>query len=158
MQLFIGGACAGKHERVRERFPDATWCRLVPGEPLDSWRGLARPDTVLVVTGWLPWLEAALRVDADDDVLRLALVEALEALLEAESQDAFRVVLIVAEVGRGIVPMAAEDRRLRDLVGRLGQEAAARAESVWYVRHGLVQRLGVSANAVDCVDGSYTGW
>lgn len=149
MQLFIGGACAGKHERVRERFPAASWCRLAPGKPLGIWRDLAKPGAALVLTGWLSWLEAALRIETDDDALRLVLVEELQALLEAERQDALNVVLIVPEVGRGIVPMAAGDRRLRDLVGRLGQEAAAHAAQVWYVRHGLVQGLGQSGSLDD---------
>jgi adenosylcobinamide kinase/adenosylcobinamide-phosphate guanylyltransferase len=107
---------------------------------LGSWRDLAVPGTALVLTGWFPWLEAALRHETDD-ALRLLLVEALQALLEAERQDAMTVVLIVPEVGRGIVPMAVGDRRLRDRVGWLSQEAAAQATRVWYVRHGLVQCL-----------------
>ncbi len=149
MQLFIGGACAGKRDIVRSRFPGATWCHLAPGRPLDVWRELAMPGTVLVVTGWLPWFEAALESETDDDALRLVLVDQLRALLVAERQDLQEVVLILPEVGRGIVPMAARDRRLRDLVGRLGQEAAALAARAWYVRHGLVQRLGQQDGADD---------
>ncbi len=149
MQLFIGGACAGKQEAVKSRFPEASWCRLVPGRPLDIWREQAMLGTTLVVTGWLPWLEEALRSETDDDALYLMLVEELQALPEAERKDALDVVLILPEVGRGIVPMAAGDRRLRDLVGRLGQEAVAHAARVWYVRHGLVQGLGQPGNTGD---------
>lgn len=149
MQLFIGGACAGKRDTVRSRFLNASWCRLAPGRSLGLWRDLATPGSVLVVTGWLPWIEAALRAETDDDALRLVLVEELQAMREAERQDTLEFVLILPEVGRGIVPMAAEQRRLRDLVGRLSQEAAAHAAQVWYVRHGLVQRLGQSGSPVN---------
>ena len=34
MQLFIGGASAGKHDAVKQRFPSAVWWRLAPGQRL----------------------------------------------------------------------------------------------------------------------------
>ncbi|MEQ5800651.1 bifunctional adenosylcobinamide kinase/adenosylcobinamide-phosphate guanylyltransferase [Halomonas sp. H10-9-1] len=140
MQLFIGGACAGKHEAVTERFPTACWHRLAPGAPLESWRAsiTAAP---LVLTGWTTWLEGALGAEPDDDRLRERLVATLDALVAVERRGGPVVVLVLSEIGRGIVPMAASTRRLRDLAGWLAQDAAARAESVCYVRHGLVKRL-----------------
>ncbi|MCG6659887.1 adenosylcobinamide kinase [Halomonas campisalis] len=141
MQLFIGGACAGKRDAVAARFPAANWCRLVPSRPLGDWRRQGAPGTVRVITGWLGWLQAALAHEPDDDALRNQLAAELDALCAAECRDGHEVVLILPEVGRGIVPMAASDRRLRDLAGWLAQDAAARAERVWYVRHGLLQVL-----------------
>ncbi|MFY0990817.1 bifunctional adenosylcobinamide kinase/adenosylcobinamide-phosphate guanylyltransferase [Halomonas sp. C05BenzN] len=142
MQLFIGGACAGKRDAVDRRFPAASWHRLAPGRPLADWRRQAPPGAVRVVTGWLDWLEAALEASADDETLRQQLAAELDALCVDERRFGTPVVVILPEVGRGIVPMAPGDRRLRDLAGWLCQDAAARAERVWYVRHGLVQRLG----------------
>lgn len=141
MQLFIGGACAGKRDAVSERFPTARWHRLGAGTPLDGWRATANPATPLVVSGWTAWLEAALADEPDDDRLRERLAAALEALAVAEREGDSTMVLILDEMGRGIVPMAASARRLRDLAGWLAQDAAARAEAVWYVRHGLVKSL-----------------
>lgn len=142
MQLFIGGACAGKRDAVSERFPAANWHRLSPGAPLGGWRETAMAGHPLVLTGWTAWLEAALAAAPDDDRLREAWRGELRALSRAEHEMALEVVLILPEMGRGIVPMAAEARRLRDLAGWLAQDAARRSEAVWYVRHGLVQRLG----------------
>ncbi|TFH88252.1 adenosylcobinamide kinase [Billgrantia azerbaijanica] len=141
MQLFIGGACAGKGDAVSERFPGARWHRLAAGAPLDDWRATASIAVPLVVTGWTTWLEAALGDEPDDDRLRERLAAALDALVSTERRGGSTVVLILPEMGRGIVPMAASARRLRDLAGWLAQDAAERAEVVWYVRHGLVKRL-----------------
>lgn len=142
MQLFIGGTCAGKHDAVSERFPTAQWHRLNPGAALDSWRERVTPGRPLVVTGWLDWLASALVEEPDDDSLRHAGRQALEAMVDAERRlGGEEVVLILDEVGRGIVPVEPRDRRLRDLTGWLAQDVAERSEVVWYVRHGLVQRL-----------------
>ncbi|SEN18304.1 bifunctional adenosylcobinamide kinase/adenosylcobinamide-phosphate guanylyltransferase [Halomonas caseinilytica] len=140
MQLFIGGACAGKRDLVAARFPDAVWHRLDPDAP-ESWRDALVPGAPLVLTGWASWLEGALEDDSDDDRLRARLAAMLETLVEVEAGSDGEVVLILPEMGRGIVPVDAADRRLRDLSGWLAQDAAARAAAVWYVRHGLARRL-----------------
>ncbi|MFG6178273.1 bifunctional adenosylcobinamide kinase/adenosylcobinamide-phosphate guanylyltransferase [Halomonas sp. THAF12] len=140
MQLFIGGACAGKRDLVAARFPDAAWSR-VDEAGLEGCEKDLRSGAVRVLTGWTDWLEAVLADESDDDRLRARLVAALDRLRDAEREARGETVLILPEMGRGIVPMDAADRRLRDLAGWLAQDAAARAESVWYVRHGLARRL-----------------
>ncbi|WP_048305922.1 bifunctional adenosylcobinamide kinase/adenosylcobinamide-phosphate guanylyltransferase [Halomonas sp. PR-M31] len=141
MQLFIGGACAGKRDAVSKRYPTAHWHRLDAGAPLDGWRGSAVSSLPLVVTGWTAWLEAALDNEPNDDRLRERLAAALDKLVAVERKGGPTVVLILPEMGRGIVPMSPLKRRLRDLAGWLAQDATERAEAVWYVRHGLVKRL-----------------
>ena len=59
MQLFIGGACAGKRDLVAARFPDAGWTRI-DELGLDGREHDLRPGTVRVLTGWTRWLESAL--------------------------------------------------------------------------------------------------
>ncbi|GED22080.1 bifunctional adenosylcobinamide kinase/adenosylcobinamide-phosphate guanylyltransferase [Halomonas halmophila] len=140
MQLFIGGACAGKRDLVTARFPNAIWYR-VDDAGLGGWQSVWGRRSSLVITGWPGWLEHALIAEPDDDRLRARLVMALDALVDAERDSRLEAVLILPEMGRGIVPMATADRRLRDLAGWLAQDAAARAEAVWYVRHGLARRL-----------------
>lgn len=140
MQLFIGGACAGKRDLVAARFPGAAWYR-VDEAGLEGREHDLRPGAALVLTGWVGWLERALAEEPDDDRLRARLDAALEALVGAAAACDGEVVLILPEIGRGIVPMEAADRRLRDLAGWLAQDAAARAEAVWYVRHGLARCL-----------------
>ncbi|MBF7053401.1 bifunctional adenosylcobinamide kinase/adenosylcobinamide-phosphate guanylyltransferase [Halomonas sp. KAO] len=142
MQCFIGGACSGRRELVSKRFPAAHWERLNPGEGVADWLGDLPEGATLVVTGWAGWLTAA-QAEVDDDGVRASWRAMLEALAAQETRG-LEVVLILDEMGRGIVPMAPEARRLRDLNGWLVQEVASRCSAVWYVRHGLARRLDLA--------------
>ncbi|MEA2119234.1 bifunctional adenosylcobinamide kinase/adenosylcobinamide-phosphate guanylyltransferase [Halovibrio sp. HP20-50] len=137
MQLFIGGACAGKRDAVTARFPSALWHRLAPGQRLDALQQMLVADTPLVITGVFEWLEAAL-ADAENDALRQQWQGDMPPLYQRAEALKAPLIIIATEVGRGIVPMQPERRRLRDLNGWFSQDAAARADQVWYVRHGLV--------------------
>lgn len=152
MQLFIGGACAGKRDAVRSLFPDAGWHSAYDGKVLETWRDSLPRQGVLVLEGWEQWLAAWLVEETgdplDDDPLRERLRSLLSGWQALEREAAIEVVLILPEMGRGIVPLDRAERRLRDLAGWLAQDAAACCEPVWYVRHGLVQRLSVDVPIV----------
>lgn len=138
VQLFIGGACAGKRDAVVARWPNARWHALIPGQRLgDALAG--RLDNTSVLYGVPDWLGAGLAECADDDALRRGWRADMDALGAAFSRRTL--VIIAHEMGRGIVPLAHAERRLRDLNGWFNQDAAARAGRVCYVRHGLVMTL-----------------
>ncbi|WP_458525051.1 bifunctional adenosylcobinamide kinase/adenosylcobinamide-phosphate guanylyltransferase [Onishia taeanensis] len=141
MQLFIGGACAGKGDIVTARFPGAVWWKVGEEGALSGWRHRLASGQCLVITAWADWLARALVDEPDDDRLRARWADELAAMGEAERHRGGDIVLILPDMGRGIVPLAVEDRRLRDLAGWLSQDAASVAEAVWYVRHGLARRL-----------------
>nr|WP_300310633.1 bifunctional adenosylcobinamide kinase/adenosylcobinamide-phosphate guanylyltransferase [Halomonas sp.] len=142
MQLFLGGACAGKRERVSERFPQASWIQA--SEALERMPSPHLPEShaEVVIHGWLEWLEDVCRKGSgagrENDALRECWCKAFRDWAGRESAD---VVLIVPEVGRGIVPVEPLQRRLRDLAGWLAQDAADASSRVWHVRHGLVMAL-----------------
>lgn len=141
MQLFIGGARAGKHDVVAARFPQATWWRLAPGHRLISAAdGLAEGKS-LVVDGVFDWLAVSVDQLQGDDEARHQWQDDLKRLRHAAQTNNAALVVIVNEVGRGIVPMDRNERRLRDLHGWFSQDAAAQADQVWYVRHGLIMAL-----------------
>ena len=65
--------------------------------------------------------------------------EATEFILKAiEGKD---VIFILTDIGRGIVPMDAEQRALRDACGRLYQQLIAQADEVTRIWYGLAQTL-----------------
>ncbi len=140
MQLFIGGACAGKRDAVAARFPAANGWRLDTAKPFSDSQQALVADTPLVITGVLEWLGAALERD-DTDALRQQWQSDMAALCQRAEELEAPLIIIASEVGRGIVPMQPEERRLRDLNGWFTQDATAQAEQVWYVRHGLVMAL-----------------
>lgn len=141
MQLFIGGASAGKRNAVRARFPNAVWWRLAPGQRLRESISLMRPSTPFVLHGVFDWLNAVLDSDLSSDEWRNQWRTDLIALLHAADTHSVTLVIIINDIGRGIVPIERNHRRLRDLTGWFSQDVAAQAKQVWYVRHGLVQAL-----------------
>jgi adenosylcobinamide kinase/adenosylcobinamide-phosphate guanylyltransferase len=141
MQLFIGGASAGKRDAVKQRFPSAVWWRLAPGQRLHEVAHVMLPNTPLVLHGLFEWLTAAQDSDFSSDEWRAQWREDLQRLNQTAAEDNVTLVIIANELGRGLVPIARDQRRLRDLNGWFTQDAAAHAEQVWYVRHGLLQAL-----------------
>ncbi|MFW3616159.1 bifunctional adenosylcobinamide kinase/adenosylcobinamide-phosphate guanylyltransferase [Billgrantia antri] len=140
MQLFIGGACAGKRDAVRQRFDAPHWHSAHAGSRLEAWRSLTE-KRCLVLEGWERWIGQRLAAEPDDDRLRRAMAREVDSLRAWEAERGGQAVLILLEMGRGIVPLGLENRRLRDLNGWLAQDAAARCERVWYVWNGLVKSL-----------------
>ncbi|CEP35719.1 MULTISPECIES: bifunctional adenosylcobinamide kinase/adenosylcobinamide-phosphate guanylyltransferase [unclassified Halomonas] len=140
MQLFIGGACAGKRDVVAARFLKANWWQLDAAKPFSDSQQALVADTPLVLTGVLEWLGAALERD-DNDALRQQWQSDMAALCQHADELNAPLIIIANEVGRGIVPMQPEQRRLRDLNGWFVQDATTQAEHVWYVRHGLVMAV-----------------
>ncbi|UOK56224.1 bifunctional adenosylcobinamide kinase/adenosylcobinamide-phosphate guanylyltransferase [Bacillus sp. OVS6] len=45
------------------------------------------------------------------------------------------------ETGKGIVPISAEERRMRDLLGWIQQDAAALCNDVYHVWHGMARKI-----------------
>ncbi|MEH6642785.1 bifunctional adenosylcobinamide kinase/adenosylcobinamide-phosphate guanylyltransferase [Vreelandella glaciei] len=140
MQLFIGGACAGKRDAVATRFPAAQWWRLDTAQPFSDSQQALVANTSLIITGVLEWLGAGLQRD-DNDALRQQWQRDMAALCQRADELNAALIMIASEVGRGIVPMEPGQRRLRDLNGWFTQDATAQAEQVWYVRHGLVMAV-----------------
>ncbi|MCP1319583.1 adenosylcobinamide kinase, partial [Halomonas sp. 707B3] len=80
MQLFIGGASAGKRDAVKQRFPGAVWWRLAPGQRLHEVAHVMLPNTPLVLHGLFEWLTAALDSDFSSDEWRAQWREDLQRL------------------------------------------------------------------------------
>lgn len=66
---------------------------------------------------------------------------AVQQLIAACHSVQVPLLLVSNEVGQGIVPDNVMARTFRDLAGRLHQDIAAAANSVWFVTAGLPQRL-----------------
>ncbi|MGK0545028.1 bifunctional adenosylcobinamide kinase/adenosylcobinamide-phosphate guanylyltransferase [Halomonas cupida] len=134
MHVFLGGAHSGKHQRVAEQYPGARWCKA--HEWLSGSVDALGSAESLVVCDWLDWLTWALPGASDQELQG----QWRDAFTRLRSGPGPRIV-IVQEVGRGIVPVDPEQRRLRDLMGWLGQDACQQADSVTLVRHGLMMPL-----------------
>lgn len=94
------------------------------------------PGHVVLVDCLTLWLSNHLLAGDDEGWVceRAALLRVLPTL-------AARVILVSNEVGQGIVPLGAINRRFVDEAGRLHQAIAAQADKVSFVTAGLVQTL-----------------
>lgn len=125
MQVFIGGAHNGKRAYVRKMLaeqekPNVDW--IEGSLPLPN-------SEPIVVAGLENWLQSC----------ELSEEEAIHQVMKVlKNRDAF---VILTEVGRGIVPIDAEQRKLRDACGRLYQQIMAEADEVTRIWYGIPQIL-----------------
>lgn len=119
MHVFIGGAYNGKTDYVRRWIGDsaARFCTM-------DTTATAKPGERLVITGLPEWL---LRTDLTE-------AEASQVVRDISGPDT---VFILTEIGRGIVPMEATQRELRDRCGRLYQQLFAEATIVTRIWYGI---------------------
>ena len=123
MILIIGGAYQGKLEFARQlKGTDVT---VSDGRTI-SLDLLAASDMIThfheVI--WRLWLEKR-EISAVIEVL-------------AKNPD---ITIVMDEIGYGVVPMSAEDREYRELVGHTGQLLASQAEAVYRVVCGIGTRI-----------------
>lgn len=119
MEMIIGGAYQGKTEYAKKEYPDLIW-----GEG----SSLSREE-LFAAEGVLNFHEFIRReIKAGREVSDLA-----EALIRENPE----VVLVSQEVGYGVVPIDAFDRKYREAVGRVCTRLAAYSHKVTRVACGI---------------------
>ncbi|MCC8126527.1 MAG: bifunctional adenosylcobinamide kinase/adenosylcobinamide-phosphate guanylyltransferase [Clostridiales bacterium] len=129
MILVIGGASQGK-----DRFACGL---LMAGNEIKYEKNLARggrdlPDTVFqkpYVSGYQEIIRTLLEEGRDPETFTSELIAADPELV------------VMDEVGSGIVPISRDEREYREAVGRAGQLLAAHAEQVYRVICGIGMRI-----------------
>lgn len=167
--LVLGGARSGKSahaERLLAAEPGVTYVATAPPRPGDAdWAGRVaahvdrRPACwTTVETGDVAGVLAAATAPVLVDDLGLWLTRvvddagawqgptdpverAVDALVDAWRACRTTAVLVVPEVGAGVVPEHASGRRFRDLLGTATQRLAAQSDEVVQVVAGLPRRL-----------------
>ena len=124
MHIIIGGAYNGKREYVRTILAgrEAEWREI--GHSYNS-------DAIqtIVISGIEQWLAET----------NLSEAEAIDYVLAAVAgRD---VIVVLTDIGRGIVPIDAQQRKLRDTCGRLYQRLMAEADEVTRIWYGVAQTL-----------------
>lgn len=124
MRLIIGGAFQGKLEfalGLMGRDADIAW-----GDEDSFEMAFERP----IICRFHEYVRRLLREGRD--------VEAYLAELEEKNPEA---VIVMDEIGYGIVPVDPADRRFREEAGRTGQRLAGKAEAVYRVVCGIGTRI-----------------
>ncbi|MDQ0256358.1 adenosylcobinamide kinase/adenosylcobinamide-phosphate guanylyltransferase [Evansella vedderi] len=141
MQLIVGGAYAGKRKIVKSNYKKCSWLSAYKGHSLKDWKSQWEVNTTLVLEGWEKWIEEELKEETDDLVIRNRLQKMVHQLKEEEQKRNETIVLIMLELGRGIVPLKQKERNMRDLAGWLLQDAVQVSNDVQYVWHGMSRKI-----------------
>ncbi|MCZ2257502.1 bifunctional adenosylcobinamide kinase/adenosylcobinamide-phosphate guanylyltransferase [Sporosarcina sp. G11-34] len=125
MHVYIGGASNGKREYVRNNLreknaQDVLW---VEGELPTEGSGL------VVIAGLEKWLENTTLSEAEAVTKVMEIVETRNTIF------------ILTDIGRGIVPMNAAQRSLRDTCGRIYQRLFAEADEVTRIWYGIAKNI-----------------
>lgn len=136
MQIVIGGAHNGKEAHVKKMLAgvEHLWLNCQSGDgdsPLHNFNTLS--DVPLTKTLVIEHIEYWL---AETE---LSEVDAKDVILKAV--EGRNVIFILTDIGRGIVPMDAKQRALRDACGRLYQLLMARADEVTRIWYGIAQTV-----------------
>ncbi|TQR18063.1 bifunctional adenosylcobinamide kinase/adenosylcobinamide-phosphate guanylyltransferase [Psychrobacillus soli] len=123
MHVIFGGAFNGKRAYVEQ---------FVQGRNV-QWLN-AETDTLVLS----PQTDVVV-IFGVENLLEPKSAELLE-MLELWDEQA-EVVIIATEIGRGIVPMEASRRKLRDDVGRFYQQLFTKAESITRIWYGIAQTI-----------------
>lgn len=123
MHVIFGGAFNGKRAYVEQR---------VQGRNV-QWLDVTAETYVL-----LPNVEVIVAFGVEN-LKEQKSMELLEKIGQWNEQ--VEVFIIATEIGRGVVPMDASMRKLRDDVGRFYQQLFTRAESVTRIWYGISQTI-----------------
>lgn len=119
MRVIIGGAYNGKRQYVKENLLGKTTHEWFEGELPNS------EETHIVLAGLEQWMA---QFEGDEDRAIQLVVESLEGRNS---------IVILTDIGRGIVPIERKDRELRDRCGRLYQRLIEDAEEVIQIWYGI---------------------
>jgi len=133
MHVYIGGAHNGKREYVRNWLTEhgVENVQWVEGKCLGNRLEVdAEVIQTTVIAGVEDWL-------AETDLSEQAAIDYVMSCIAKDGQTVF----ILTDIGRGIVPMNAGQRKLRDACGRLYQRLMAEADEVTRIWYGLAKTL-----------------
>ena len=135
MILIIGGMCQGKHDFCRSKYPDAEVIEHYEERIRDELK--EGKDPVSEAEKWLNEISVVMEMDGTDSAIHLS----MDTENRFKEQKPRELVIIMNEVGSGVVPMDKDDREWRESVGRVSCLFAKRADKVYRLFAGIPQRL-----------------
>ena len=135
MILIIGGMCQGKHDFCKSEFPDAEVKEHYEEKVRENLK--EGKDPVSEAEKWLDEISATMEIDGTDTAVHLS----MDSENRFKEQNPRELVIIMNEVGSGVVPMDKDEREWREPVGRVSCLFAKRADRVYRLLAGIPQRL-----------------
>ena len=134
MELILGGFAQGKLDFVLSRCPDASVFDEKSFEKLfTNVSGDIGDNCIKIWNNFNISVKKMIESGKNDDDVR--------DMIQSAVGFHKNLVIISDEIGCGIVPMSADERRYRELVGRLQCFLAKKADAVFRVVCGVPQRI-----------------
>ncbi|BCB03892.1 bifunctional adenosylcobinamide kinase/adenosylcobinamide-phosphate guanylyltransferase [Bacillus sp. KH172YL63] len=136
MYFVTGGSFNGKRKWVNDSFlhnnPEYTWFSFFDGDV----ETIETTAATVVLEGLEYAIRSSLHLPAED--IREKFKHRMSSLLQWEQDvQGRKVIWIGSEIGKGIVPVDAADRKWRDVTGWIYQDLADMAQEVWVVWYGI---------------------
>lgn len=135
MHVVIGGAYCGKRQYVKSKWKQAQWISAYDGVQLDRLSSVT-VESEIVLEGFEVWIAQLIDEGKSDEEIVHYFREQFARFSSSQ-----QVILIMLEIGKGIVPMEEKNRRLRDIMGWIQQAAVQKAEGVTSIWHGLAREM-----------------
>ncbi|KKE80082.1 bifunctional adenosylcobinamide kinase/adenosylcobinamide-phosphate guanylyltransferase [Oceanobacillus caeni] len=140
MHFVTGGAFNGKKAWVKDNYACAKWISFYDGDKLPKTLENSSSQRI-VFEGVERWTKESLEKMTIDEA-RAHLRNCLDQWLEWENAKANRSMIIIgADIMKGIVPMQKEERDWRDLTGWFYQDLARRSKRVDVIWYGINQTI-----------------
>lgn len=133
MQSVIGGAYNGKRKYVNEQLSKQNIKNIFTYEGEIPKNGFTKEDYVIIgnfekiITNYS---------NLDEEAIVKEIIKQLKQLDEETN-----VICICTDIGRGIVPLSKDERKLRDTCGRLYQQLFSISEKVIRIWYGIPEVL-----------------
>lgn len=124
-------------ERHREQRRHASWVTIE--EQFDLPKALTNASGAVLIDCLTLWINNL--IFRDKDFSEAKMIEEAKKLIAALKKHPNQVVLVINEVGLGLVPDNSLGRLFRDCSGRCGQMIAQEAIGVYWLVCGIPQRL-----------------
>ena len=134
MQVVIGGAYNGKRKFVKDKLSTHLLGKLHFYEGEMPEKGLFLKEDILIIGNFENMILQKVYLD------EVAIAEEIFNKLIELNKEA-RVICICTDIGRGVVPLLKEERKLRDACGRLYQKLLSESEDVIRVWYGIPEVL-----------------
>ncbi|MDN4493262.1 bifunctional adenosylcobinamide kinase/adenosylcobinamide-phosphate guanylyltransferase [Ureibacillus aquaedulcis] len=134
MQIVIGGAYNGKRKFVKDRLANQLSGNYYFFEGIIPNETKFYKEDVIIIGDFEKIILQKIHLDEE------AIAEEIFNNLYRLNQQV-QVICICTDIGRGIVPLLKEERKLRDACGRLYQKLFSESESVVRVWYGIPQVL-----------------
>ncbi|RNF40048.1 bifunctional adenosylcobinamide kinase/adenosylcobinamide-phosphate guanylyltransferase [Planococcus salinus] len=128
MHIVFGGAFNGKRQYVKEMLSskETVWCE---GKLPDA------ADQSVVIAGLEQWVKMQLERQMDEETIQQLVKKTVQ------SKKGQQQIWILTDMNRGIVPVDAIERKLRDVIGRIYQDLFKEAELVTRIWYGIPQLI-----------------